>query len=178
MRRVDGHWCQDKQDLFVEALVQPVAIPVAQTSRRHQLDAIVFQFIEKVQPTLVLLAHQVGSSGAHAIKLFSRRQPVLRDFRHILAYLCGKAGHPNHEEFIQVVAGNGQEAEPLEQGVIGVAGFHEDAVVEAEPAQFAVEEALWRGAQGIGVKLTCSLGHGQGEVGIDGTFNIHARGVP
>ena len=101
------------------------------------------------------------------VKLFSRRQTILRDLRHVFADLRGKPGHPDHEKLIEVVAGNRQEAQPLEQRVVGVAGFHENPVVEAEPAQFPVEETLGRCAQGISIQLGGSLRHGPGEIGIE-----------
>ena len=53
--------------------------------------------------------------------------------------LALEAGDPDHEEFVEIAARDGQEAQPLEQRVGGVARFLEHAAVERQPAQLAVE---------------------------------------
>ena len=53
--------------------------------------------------------------------------------------MCLQAGDADHEEFVQVVGGNRQETQPLEQRVMIVAGLFQDAPVEGQPAQLAVE---------------------------------------
>ena len=46
---------------------------------------------------------------------------------------------PHHEELVEIGADDGEELHPLEQGVVGVVGLREHALVELEPAQFAVQ---------------------------------------
>ena len=51
-------------------------------------------------------------------------------------------GDPDHEEFVEIVGRDRQEAKPLEQRVARVARLIEHAPVERQPAQLAVEIAL------------------------------------
>ena len=53
-----------------------------------------------------------------------------------------EAGHADHEELVEVAGEDRREAHPLEQRQGGVLGQLEDALVEAEPGQLAVEEAV------------------------------------
>ncbi len=47
-------------------------------------------------------------------------------------------GHPHHEEFVQVGAGDGQKAQALHEGVLLFGGLFQDTGVEVHPAQLAV----------------------------------------
>ena len=51
-----------------------------------------------------------------------------------------EAGNTDHEEFVEVRAENGEELDAFEERVCGVVGFFEDAALEAEEAEFAVDE--------------------------------------
>ena len=51
-----------------------------------------------------------------------------------------KAGDAHHEEFVQVVGRNRQEAYPLQQGMMFVPRLFPDAAVEMQPGQFPVDK--------------------------------------
>ena len=51
-----------------------------------------------------------------------------------------KAGDPDNEEFIQVLAGDGEEPYPLQEGMGDILGLVENALVEAKPGELPVEE--------------------------------------
>ncbi len=53
-----------------------------------------------------------------------------------------QAGDAHHEEFVEVRAGDREEAQPLEQWMRGVARLFHHPAVEGQPAQLAVEIAL------------------------------------
>ena len=53
-----------------------------------------------------------------------------------------EAGHPDHEELVEVAGEDRQEPHPLEQRQVGVLGELEHPLVEAQPGQLAVEEAV------------------------------------
>jgi len=84
---------------------------------------------------------------ADARELFGRRQPVGATRHDALAHLADQAGDPHHEEFVEVVGRDRQEAHALEQRMVAVGGFLEHAPIEVQPGQFAVDEALGAPAQ-------------------------------
>src|SRR5947209_9455154 len=68
------------------------------------------------------------------------RQPVGAAGVDPCLHLVVHAGHPHHEELVQVGDEDGEELEPLEQWQRVVLGQLEDAVVEVEPRELAVDE--------------------------------------
>ena len=60
----------------------------------------------------------------------------------VLAHLAFETGDAHHEEFVEVGGGDRQEAHALEQRMLGVQRFLENAAVELQPGEFAVDEAL------------------------------------
>ena len=53
-----------------------------------------------------------------------------------------EAGDPDHEELVEVAGEDRQEPRPLEQRQVVVLGQLEHPLVEAQPGQLAVEEAV------------------------------------
>ncbi len=70
------------------------------------------------------------------------RQPVGALGRDAGAHLALEAGDAHHEEFVEIVGRDRQEAHPLEQRMGDVLRLLEHAAVEVEPGQLAVDEAL------------------------------------
>jgi hypothetical protein len=73
---------------------------------------------------------------------------------------------PDHEELVEVAREDGEEASPLEQRGVGVFGQFENARVEGEPGQLAIEEAVGgqrrQRAQLVGATLTAVAGGAEG----------------
>ena len=57
----------------------------------------------------------------------------------------------HHEELVEVAREDGDELRALEHGELGVLGELEDALVEGEPGELAVEEAIGREGAGLGL---------------------------
>ena len=70
--------------------------------------------------------------------------PSCESVRDARADLPDEAGDAHHEELVEVVGRDRQEAQLLEQRMVAVLGLLEDAAVELEPGQLAVDEALRR----------------------------------
>src|SRR5205823_10444076 len=68
---------------------------------------------------------------------------VGRDVVDVGGDLASQAGDANHVELVEVGAEDRQELECLEQGFARVLGLVQDAAVELEPAQFAIDEQGW-----------------------------------
>ena len=60
----------------------------------------------------------------------------------------GEATDADLEELIEVGAGDGEELESFEEGFVGAFGLLEDALVEFEPGEFAVDEVHGVGRSG------------------------------
>ena len=60
-----------------------------------------------------------------------------------VVHLAAQAGDPDHHELVEVVARDGEEAQPLQQRVGGVHRFFQHPRVEGEPRYFAVQVATW-----------------------------------
>jgi len=57
-----------------------------------------------------------------------------------------ESGDANFEEFVEVGANDGEEFEAFEEGLGGVLGLFEYALVEFEPTEFTIE--VRRGVEG------------------------------
>ncbi len=145
VRRVDGERRQHGEDLLGEIGRQYVALGLIEIGPGDDVDALLGQ----------RRAHRVeehaGVPGgdplrllADAGQLLARRQAVGRADRqsHLVAAL--QAGDPNHVELVEVGCEDREELGSLQQRQRFVVGKRQDACVEVQPAQFAVEVAvLW-----------------------------------
>ena len=61
------------------------------------------------------------------------------------AQLALEAGDANHEELVEIVGGDGEEADPFEQRMGVVVRLLEHPAVELEPRQLAIDEPLRAG---------------------------------
>lgn len=59
-----------------------------------------------------------------------------------------EGGDADFEEFVEVRADDGEEFETFEEGLGGVLGLFEDALVEFEPTEFTIK--VRRGVEGHG----------------------------
>ena len=86
-----------------------------------------------------MLGDELQHAFARGRELFSRR-PTVRRARHGASlHLLAQAGDADLEELVEVAGEDRRELHPLEQRVPGVFGFEQDARVELEPGQLAVE---------------------------------------
>jgi len=60
-----------------------------------------------------------------------------------------QARHPDLEKFVQVVADDAQEAQPLQQRHVGIFGLRQHSSVELELRQFPIQVKLRIGALGL-----------------------------
>ena len=74
-----------------------------------------------------------------------------------LAHLAGEAGHAHHEEFVEVGGRDRQEAHPLQQRMADVLRFLQNAAVELQPGEFAIDEAVGIARNAVAV----GRGHGR-----------------
>ena len=72
-------------------------------------------------------------------QLFGRRQPVVRDRPDAGAVLGHQTGDAHDVEFVDVGGRDRQEAQPLQQRMMGIGRFLQDPPVERQPGQLAVD---------------------------------------
>jgi len=80
--------------------------------------------------------------GGNFCQFFFGGQAVGADFAGAVFNLLEEAGDANFHEFVEVVGSDGQKFDAFEQGVANVAGFLEDAAIEFEPLDVAIEIVL------------------------------------
>ena len=76
--------------------------------------------------------------------LLLRRAAVVGQLLHPGDRLLLEAADPLHEKFVEVRRGDGQELHPLEQRIALIQRLGEDAPVEREPGELAIEKQFGR----------------------------------
>ena len=141
MRRVDGERRQQRKDVGEEVVLEPGALGLLEVVGVDQRHALVGQVGAQRQPALLLVAGEDRHRLADARELLDRRQPFRALRGDALPHLALEAGDAHHEEFVEVVGRDRQEADALEQRMVLVGRLLQHPPVEVQPGQFAVDEA-------------------------------------
>ena len=164
MRRIKRLGRQDREDLGEEMIAQPgFAQGVHGAGRADDFDADLPQFAVQYAPDLLLRRHQPRGFGGDRGELLPGGQPVDRAQVDILQLLPLQPRDTDGEEFVQVRAGDGQEAQPFQQGMGAVHRFFQHPLVEGEPGEFAVEIAF-----AVQRQAGCGIGFGHGLLAVGG----------
>ena len=99
-----------------------------------------------------LAGHQLGHPRGDGRQLLGRAEAVRRPGPQAGRHLVLEARHPDLEELVEPLGEDGQELDPLEQGLPVVAGQVEQAVGELQPRQLAVGEPLGGLGEGDAVR--------------------------
>ena len=83
--------------------------------------------------------HQALDLAADGHQLRARAHPVRAEFGDARIQLRIQAGHPDHEELVQVGTDDGQEFDAFEQRIGGVPRLFQHAPLKAQQAEFAVD---------------------------------------
>jgi hypothetical protein len=84
------------------------------------------------QPIRFLSDRRQLLHGCHAVR---------RDLLDVKQLLALQPGDADHEEFVEIVARDGEEADALQQRMRGVARLLQHAAVEGQPGKLAIEIA-------------------------------------
>src|SRR5262249_40991410 len=142
MRRIDGERGQQRENLPKELIFEPGPFFFRHVRPFDQHDALLGQHLPQLAPALLLIACQRTDGLRDAGELFRRSEAIRALDRNAGALLALEAGNADHEEFIEVVGGNRQKPNTLEQGVGVVCRLLEYSAIELEPRQLAIDEAL------------------------------------
>ena len=132
------------KDLPAKHVAQILALLLGQILDAAQEDAFLLEGRQQfAAQTLVGLGEELADGGTNLLELFARRHAVGPgadvDAR---LHLLLQAADAHHEELIEIRGEDGQELEPFEQRHRRVLRFFEDAAIEFQPAQFAVDVEL------------------------------------
>ncbi len=149
MGRIDRQRRQDRKDVQEEMIVQPQPLGLVELGGIDEDDMLGLQIVLQLAPQPDLLLGEFGNPRADQRQLFGRGQAVVRERLDAAAQLAADARDPDHEEFVEVIGRDRDEADPLEQRMGRIGGLQQDAAVELQPRQFAIDETLRRMAQGV-----------------------------
>ena len=123
-------------------IFEPDLLVLGQAIAGDALDAFLVEQQHQRRKALLLVLLQPLDLAQQLFELLLRRAAVRALQRDALAHLAGKTGDADHEEFIEIGGRDRQEADALQQRMIGVQRFFENAPVELQPGKLAVDEAV------------------------------------
>ncbi len=93
----------------------------------------------QVVPDRGLILQHLSRALTHRLELLLRVVSVRRDVFDLFANLLQRRRDANHEELVEIRAGDREELHTLEQRVRGVARLCQNALVELQPTELAVD---------------------------------------
>ena len=144
MRRIDRQRRQYREDVLQEELVEPAVLARGQSAFSDDDDPGLGEVGLQFEPAALLVPGKVADDIVDLFELFERGQSVRADDRHACPDLALETRDADHEELVEIVRGNRQEAQLFEHRMVRVRRFFHDAAVELQPGEFAVDEALGR----------------------------------
>ena len=142
MRRIDRQRGQHREHFRQEIVFEPLPLLGRGLLRLQDGDSGRPHLLQEPAPTALLPHHQLFGDRVDLGELLRGRQAVVGDDLDMRGNLAAQTRHANHEELIQIAAGDRQEAEALQQRVVFVVGFLEHPRVEVEPGDFPVDVAF------------------------------------
>ena len=140
MRRIDGQRREHREHVGEEIILQPDPLAFRDFIGLHQHDAGGREFHAQPAPLFLLRGLQPPDGLADARKLLARGHAVVAALGDARPELAAQAGHAHHEELVEVVGRDRQEAKPLEDRMIRIGRLLQNAQVELQPRQLAVDE--------------------------------------
>ena len=95
--------------------------------------------LQILQKAPVLILHHLMHAATDRAELLVGRHAGRIPLARIPVGQHLQAAHADHEELVQVRAGNGQELQPFERRDLAVQRFVQHALVELQPTQFAID---------------------------------------
>jgi hypothetical protein len=140
MAGIEGERREDGEDLRLEVLREPRVDCRRVVGRLEEADPVRGQERAKVlRPARCLLVHLGQRTRADDAELVLGGKPVERGLFDAGPELLEDRGDPDHEELVQVGAGDCEELDALEQRVREVLGLGQHPPVELQPAQFSID---------------------------------------
>ncbi len=136
--RSNCKWRQNREDLLHKPLAQP-GVMLGNRRVLQDRDVARGERGAQLRPGHRVFCDELEDAFARGLELLSRRQPVGRGLARPEAVLLAQPGHSNLEELVEVRREDRKESRALECRVALVTRFIEDARVELQPAELAVD---------------------------------------
>ena len=133
MRRIDGERSEQGKNLPQELIFEPGLFLFRHLRPIDQHDASGGEHLPQLVPALLLIARQHRDGLSDARELLGRGEPVRRLDRDAGPLLALEAGDAHHEEFVEVVGRDRQEADTFEQRMGIVRRLLEHPAIEVQP---------------------------------------------
>ena len=161
VRRIERQRRQNRKQILHETLFEPGAVARFEISRFDDCDPGLGKLGAQRHPGHLLRFHQRTGTLPDRIQLLHRGQPVLAQRLDAGEALALEAGNAHHVELIEIARRDRQKAQPLQQGMAHILGLRQNALVERQPGQLAVDKARRRGRlAGAHIDDLCALAHG------------------
>ncbi len=141
MRRVHRHRRQQQVEFLLAILFDESAgagIQFVQTQNADAMRRRAPGAASSFQQLILVVDELVSLAGNH-IALLDQGEAVRPGFGVSVFDLLHQSGHAHFEEFIQVAGGDGKKFQALEQRVLLILRFFEDAAIEGQPGGFPVD---------------------------------------
>lgn len=143
--RVDGERGEYRVYLVAEELTQAVLLGLLDLAPAHDVDALLGEGgAHALVEDAGLHEGQVVGDAGDLLEHLARLQPGGAAHRDAGGDAALEAGDPHHEELVEVAREDREEPGALEQRDALVGGQLQDPLVELQPADLAVEEAVDR----------------------------------
>ena len=141
--RVDRERCENREDSLVVVIARDSLLGFGEIGPCTDRDAVRTEGrLDVFEEDRLLTGRQLSHTQHHTVELTRWRESVGQRNRHTRRLLIAHGGHPDLEELVEVGREDGEELGPLEQRHTRFGGHAQNALVEVEPAQFAVDEAI------------------------------------
>ena len=142
MGRIDRQRREHGPDVLAIIVVEPDPVVVVESHRLEKTDTVLCQGgLNRIAPTGVLFVDQALDALQDGLKGFRGGESVVAAFRAVTFDLLFETSHPHFKELVKVRARDAEELDPFEQRSFGIERLVEDALIEFEPAQLAVEKS-------------------------------------
>ncbi len=172
VRGVDGQRGEDREDLVPEEREEAGLFLLGQLRPADQVDALVR---EGGGDVLVVAGgvpgHQLAGAGPDHLQHLARLEAGGGAGGDAGGDPALEAGHPDHEELVQVAGEDREEVRAFQQGCVRVLGQLQDPLVEGEPAALPVEEAALGQGGAFGLVLLVRV-----DIGVEVGFQVGDRG--
>ena len=144
MRRIERQRRQHREQIGHEALVEPGAVARFEIGRLDHRDPGLGKLGAQRHPGHLLRFHQRAGALVDRFELLPRGQPVLAQRLDAGEALAFEAGDAHHVELVEIARRDRQKAQPFQQRMARVLGLGQNALVERQPGQLAVDKARRR----------------------------------
>ena len=144
MRGIESEGAQDREQLVLEVVPHPGLLLGSPLGAPYEADLVAFELgDEHLIENPVLILHQPVRDLGDPFEYLVRRHVFRTRLHRARSDLFLQARHADLEELIEVGSRYAEEAQPLEQRRRRVLGLFEDAPVELQQAELAIDIELW-----------------------------------